>query len=76
MEICGSSGFQRVLRSELGFPGRVGGGVTSVMAGGGEKLWPGENEVGVVLASSSEGVYRSKELTREKACGWGCGEVP
>ena len=46
------------------------------MAGGGEKLWPGENEVGVVLAGSSEGVYRSKELTREKACGWGCGEVP
>ena len=44
MEIWGSSGFQRVLRSELRFPGRVRGGVTSVTAGGGEKLWPGENE--------------------------------
>ena len=44
-------------------------------AGGGEKLWPGENEAWVVSVSLSEGAYRSKELTGEKACSWGCGEV-
>ena len=48
----------------------------SVTTGEGERLWPGENEVGVVSAGSSKGVYRSKELTGEKVCSWGCGEVP
>ena len=32
--------------------------------------------MGVVSVGSSEGAYRSKELTGEKTQGWGCGDVP
>ena len=54
------------LERELRFPGGVGGGVTSLMTGGGVKLWLGENNVSVVSAGSSEGVYKLRESTGEK----------
>ena len=59
---------------ESGLPGGDEGGVIVETTGGGvgittsgdrERFRPGENEGG------DEGSYRSKELTRENACGWG-----
>ena len=43
----------------------TGGGVGVTMSGDGERFHPGENE------GRDEGSYRSKELTTEKARGWG-----
>ena len=62
--------------SESGCPRGEEGGVivirevSSAMLRDGERFHPGENE------GREEGSYRSNELTREKARGCGCGEVP
>ena len=67
MGIRGSSGFQRVGGSESRCPRGEEGGVMvvesagSAMSGDGERFHPGENE------GQDEGLYRSKELTGEKA---------
>ena len=56
-----------MLGRELRFPGRVEGGVTLVMTGGGDKLCPGENKEGVVSIGLLEGAYKSNESMEEKA---------